>query len=91
MSVGGVLIFLRRERLGCGLGYLGLLVSLTMVNLLLFYFNQFAAVTTSIWVFALLVVLGRYRRTYLGIGSPITVLSNLARKTPATISGGEGG
>ncbi len=85
MIVGGALLFLKRDRLGSEISYLGLLVSLTTVNLLLFYFNQFAAVGTTFWEFTLLILMLRYRQVYLGIGSKINVLSRLADKPEAAV------
>ena len=83
LLAGGALMFIRRRKAGSEIGYLGVIVQLTTVCLLLFYFNQFAAVGTTLWAFALLVGLTRYRLIYLGIGSQINVLSNLADKTTA--------
>ena len=59
----------------------GLLIALTTVNLLLFYFNQFAAVSTTILEFMLLIALLRYRQIYLGIGSSMDTLSQLTDKS----------
>ncbi|MCC6805746.1 MAG: hypothetical protein IT319_22885 [Anaerolineae bacterium] len=81
MLTGGALMLVRRERLGSELGYLGLVISLTTVTLLLFYFDQFAAVSSTLMQFILLIALLRYRRMYLGTGSGIEVLSSLS-KTP---------
>ncbi len=78
MVAGGFFIFVGRSSFGSELGYLGLLIALTMVNVLLFYFSQFAAVSTTIGEFALLVVLLRYRQLYLGFGSSIQMLNRLA-------------
>jgi hypothetical protein len=78
--IGGALLFIGKPRLGSEISYLGLLIALTTVNLLLFYFNQFAAVSTTIWEFGLLVALLRYRQVYLGIGSSINTISRLANK-----------
>lgn len=78
---GGALIFIGRARPGSEVSYLGLLVALTTVDLLLFYFNQFAAVTTTFWEFALLFALLRYRQVYLGIGSQISLLTRLGDKS----------
>ena len=80
LLAGGALMFIGRKRAGSEIGYLGVIVELTTVCLLLFYFNQFAAVGTTMWAFALLIGLTRYRLIYLGIGSQINVLSNLADK-----------
>jgi hypothetical protein len=79
MVVGGALLFIGQTRRGSEISFLGLVVSLTMVNLLLFYFNQFAALGTTLWEFTLLVALLRYRQIYLDLGTKIDVLSTLAR------------
>lgn len=81
MIVGSALMFIQKDRLGSEISYLGLVISLTTVTPLLFYFDQFAAVSTTLWEFALLAGLLNYRRIYLGIGSSINVLSRLADKT----------
>jgi hypothetical protein len=79
MIVGGALMFLGQTRRGSEIGFLGLVISLTMVNLLLFYFNQFAALGTTLWEFSLLVALLRYRQIYLDLGTKLDVLSTLPR------------
>ncbi|MFN8448617.1 MAG: hypothetical protein U0521_08515 [Anaerolineae bacterium] len=81
LALGGGLMLIARERLGSELGYLGLLIAVTMVNLLLFYFNQFAAVTTTILHFTLLIGVLYYRRTYLGVGSAINLISSMAENS----------
>ena len=52
------------EKTGLRLGTFGLLIALTMVNLLIFYFDQFATITLSGVQFLLLVGLLRYRRRF---------------------------
>lgn len=54
-----------RERWGTALGYLGLLFSLTAVNLLVFYFNQFSAIAVALIQLTLLLLIAYYRRKYL--------------------------
>lgn len=78
--LGGGLLFIGRSRLGSEISFLGLLIALTTVNLLLFYFNQFAAVGTTLWQFTLLVALLRYRVKYLGTGARIDEISNMVNK-----------
>jgi hypothetical protein len=80
MLIGGGLLFIGRTRLGSEISFLGLLFALTTVNLLLFYFNQFAAVSTTLWEFALLVAVLRYRLIYLGIGSRINAIRDIVNK-----------
>jgi hypothetical protein len=72
-SVGLLLLFAAgllvagRERQGIRLGYLGLLLSLTAVDLLVFYFDQFAAILPALIQFALLLGVLFYRRRYLTV------------------------
>jgi hypothetical protein len=54
-----------QERQGIRLGYLGLLLSLTAVDLLMFYFDQFSAILPAIVQFGLLLGALVYRRRYL--------------------------
>jgi len=58
----GVLIFAGREKLGVGLGILALLLSLTAVNLVIFYFDQFSTIALALVQFAVLVGLYHFRR-----------------------------
>lgn len=78
--LGGGLLLIGRSRLGSEISFLGLLIALTTVNLLLFYFNQFAAVGTTLWQFTLLVAVLRYRVKYLGTGARIDEISNMVNK-----------
>jgi len=58
-----VLLTVNRTRQGAALGYVALLVSLTTINLLLFYFEQFSTIiTTSIQFFLLLEIIYYQRR-----------------------------
>ncbi len=52
------------DKRGIQFGYLGLLLSLTVVDLMEFYFSQFSAMGPAIVQFGLLVVLLQYRRRY---------------------------
>ncbi len=78
---GDVLLLVNRNKFGSEIGYLGVLIALTTVNLLLYYFNQIAAVVTTIWELALLIGLLRYRQIYLGIGADLSKLSALANRS----------
>jgi hypothetical protein len=60
----GALIFAGREKLGVGLGILALLLSLTAVNLVVFYFDQFSTIALALVQFAVLVGLYHFRRRY---------------------------
>ena len=59
------LLILRREKLGLQNAYLGLLLSLTTVNLIVFYFDQFSTLIFAILQTAVFLVLLHYRRKYI--------------------------
>jgi hypothetical protein len=59
------LFLVGRERRGVGIGYLSLLLSITTVNLLIFFFDQFSTIITAGVQFSLLIVLLYYRRRFL--------------------------
>ncbi len=52
----------RHRQRGCELGYVSLLLSLTTINLLLFYFEQFSTIITTALQFLLLLGLIVYRQ-----------------------------
>jgi hypothetical protein len=58
-------LILGRERRGIVIGRFGLLFSLTIVNLLVFYFDQFHALSATLFQFVLLLGALHYRRRYL--------------------------
>ncbi len=62
LLAGAVLLATKRERLGSSLGFYGLLISLTVVNLLVFYFHQFSTIGLAGIQFAVLLGLLYYRR-----------------------------
>jgi hypothetical protein len=64
LVLGAVLLALGRVRAGIACGYFGLLLSLTILKLLVFYFDQFGAVGGVLLDFAALLGLVRYRRRY---------------------------
>jgi len=68
LLVAGALMIVGEERLGVGLGTLALLLSLTTVDLVVFYFQQFRTVITASVQFLLFLVLAYYRRCYLPAG-----------------------
>jgi len=59
-----VLMTTRREQLGTALGSLGLLLSLTGVNLLTFYYDQFSGIASALFQLLLLIGLAYYRQRY---------------------------
>lgn len=64
MVAAGLLIAGRDEK-GTTFAYIGLLLSLTMVNLLVFYFDQFSAIVTATVQLVLLLSNAYYRQHYL--------------------------
>src|SRR5919202_1440431 len=65
LIVAAILLAIGRERRGSSLGYLGLLLSLTAVAPINFYFSQFGAVGNALAEFALLLGVILYRRRYI--------------------------
>ena len=63
--MAAILMIARRLRRGLILGYWGLLFILTAVHLLMFYFNQFNIIATTLLQFSLLFGIVRYRTRYL--------------------------
>ena len=64
LCFGAGLLALRRDAIGTQLGYYGLLISLTMVNLLIFYFDQFGTIAQALLHFTLLMGVLSYRRRF---------------------------
>jgi hypothetical protein len=62
LLVAAALLALGKRSRGLQLGHLGLLFSLTTVDLLLFYFDQFATVLAVLAQFALLLGIAYYNR-----------------------------
>jgi len=60
-----LMIAARREDNGTFFGYWGLLISLTTVDLLVFYFDQFSTILIAIFQFVALSLIGYYRRRFL--------------------------
>jgi len=65
LLVGAALIFGGKDKRGSALIYLGLLLSLTTVNLLVFYFDQFSSIVNALVQFVLLLAVLYYRKLYL--------------------------
>ncbi len=66
MVTGAVLIGLRWERRGLSFAVAGLIVDLTVINLLVFYQDQFMALFETMILCAVLLAAFSYRRIYLG-------------------------
>lgn len=70
LLAAAVLNLVGQERLGIQLSILGLLLSLTTVNLVVFYFDQFSTIFTAMVQFVLLMGVLYYRRRYLARTHP---------------------
>ncbi len=66
LLVGALLAALGRDRRGFPFIYFGLLFSLTVVNVLVFYFDQFSTIANSILQFCVLLLALRYRARFMG-------------------------
>jgi hypothetical protein len=53
-----------KERIGIALGYISLLISLTTVNIIIFYFDQFSTILKASLELILLIILIYYRKYY---------------------------
>jgi len=60
--VASVFIAVGREKKAINFAYFGLLASLTTVNLLVFYFDQFKAIYTTLGQLVVLLLVVAYRR-----------------------------
>ena len=65
LTAGAVLLVTGRERQGIRSSYFALLVYLTMVNLLMFYYYQFSTIISAIIQFVLLLAVLYYRQRFL--------------------------
>ncbi|MCC7358492.1 MAG: hypothetical protein IT317_03395 [Anaerolineales bacterium] len=65
LLASAVLLGTGRERSGTNLGWAGLLLALTAVNLLVFYYDQFGSIVSALVQLALLFGLAAYRQRFL--------------------------
>jgi hypothetical protein len=65
LLLAGACLAAGRDRAGTDLGWVGLLLSLTAVNLLMFYYDQFSSILTALIQLALLAGLTNYRQRFL--------------------------
>jgi len=63
--LAALMFLLKRDNTAVNLGILGLTISLTVVNILIFYLDQFSASIGAILEFALLLGVAAYRQRYL--------------------------
>ena len=62
LLAAAILGFLRKEKLGVQVAYFSGLVLLVIINLLVFYFDQFSAILFTALQLAVFLVTARYRR-----------------------------
>jgi hypothetical protein len=65
LLVSSLLLLVGKKRQAFDLGYLSLLLSLTVLDMLLFYFEQFSTVLIVAFQFIMLFGVMHYRRKYL--------------------------
>jgi hypothetical protein len=65
LVVSAGLLIINKDREGIALGYVGLLLSLAVINLVVFYFEQFSTIIPALVQFLLLLGVMFYRRRYL--------------------------
>jgi len=65
--ISAILILLKKEKTGIWLGIVDMLVALTVVNLLVFYFDQFSTILLAAYQFILFALLLRYQRRFLKV------------------------
>ncbi len=70
MFVSAVLLALGKDRTGTWWAYFSLLLSLTTVDLVLFYYEQFSMIVTAFFQFMMLLAVLSYRQRYLIRSSP---------------------
>jgi len=84
------LLALRRDHAGSRLALLALIVNLTTVNLLIFYYEQFAAVIATMAQVALILALLRFRQRFISPLETVDVLSKVLKPPGAVpVSAGE--
>jgi hypothetical protein len=78
LLMSSILMILNKERAGLNLGTIGLVISLVGVNLLNFYFDQFATIAKALSQYLLLYLLYSYQRreTHVGFYQPDRDWSN---------------
>jgi hypothetical protein len=69
--ITALMLLVKIEKTAVWLGIADLLITLTVVNLLVFYFDQFSTMAAAFFQFLLLGFLLRYQRRFLKIKSPV--------------------
>jgi hypothetical protein len=70
LLAAGMLLAIGKEKRGILFSYFGLLISLTTVDVLIFYFNQFSTIAIAAIQFILLLGVIDYRRHFLQLATP---------------------
>jgi len=65
LGVAALALLVRRESGGVALGMMGLMLSLTVIDLMVFYFDQFSTILLAAVQFTVLIGLHAYRRRFL--------------------------
>jgi hypothetical protein len=65
LLTAAMLLAVGKQRLAINLAYVGMLISLTMVNLLTFYYDQFSAILNAVLQLVILQGILRYRRRFI--------------------------
>lgn len=68
--ISAILILAGKEKVGMLLAYIDMLVTLTIVNLVIFYFDQFSTIFFAIGQFVLLILIIRYRERFIKLPVP---------------------
>jgi hypothetical protein len=63
--ISGFLLSVKSEKAGTWMGIIALLIDLTVVNLLIFYFDQFSTIVLAAYQFLLMVLLLRFQRRFI--------------------------
>jgi hypothetical protein len=82
LAAGGLLLS-RRDQLATALGSIGLVVSLTGVNLLVFYYDQFSSILTALAQLGLLISLAYYRQRYVPVEVNLPPVPAATAPTPS--------
>jgi hypothetical protein len=75
-----IFLLVRREHLGVELGIISLVLSLTAVNLITFYLDQFKAISNSLFEFGMLWLMLSYKRWYLPTPRAQSLLERLHKE-----------
>ena len=75
-----IFLLARREHLGVELGIISLVLSLTAVNLVTFYLDQFKAISNSLFQFGMLWLMLSYKRWYLPTPRAQSLLERLHKE-----------